>query len=146
MAASGKWITAKRVFSAGSATRVTFIADLFNAGKPDEAIWKFHEFPFGANEVWSAGHARRRAREMLVAWDGNYGDLSQIAFWDGDPKKVELLDAMRSLYGGGSRSMRFLDIKDRFVCGCPRRLTKQGRAQILLFRLCRASEAESHDL
>ena len=35
---------------------------------------------------------------------------------NGDPNKVELLDAMRSLYGGSSRSMRFLDIKDRFVC------------------------------
>ena len=54
----------------------------------------------------------------------------QVAFnAEGDPKKVQLLDAMHSFYGDGSRSMRFLDIKDRdnkiappcdlFVSGAP---------------------------
>lgn len=65
------------------------IGDLFNAGQTDAAIWAFTEFPNGAAGGFSPGHAKRRAREMMVAWDANYGDLSKIPFYDGDPRKVE---------------------------------------------------------
>ena len=82
---------------------------------------------------------------------------------------MQLLDAMQSFYGDGSRSMHFLDIQDRdntiappcdlFVSGAPcpawssagvraglDDLQEQGRAHILLFGICRVSEAKSRDL
>lgn len=65
------------------------VGDLFNFGEPDWAIWAMHEFPFGGNKTPTKGHAKRRTREMIVGWDANYGDLSSMPLWRGDPKTTE---------------------------------------------------------
>lgn len=81
-----QWNATASLFYQAGTQALRRVAGLFNAEKHGEAIWAFGEFPFGENKVWSEGHAKRRAREMLIAWDGHYGDISGHMFYDGPPR------------------------------------------------------------
>lgn len=64
------------------------VSDLFNARKFGLAIRKFAEYFHNAKGEESDGLARRRCLEITLAMAGDYGDIAQYPFYDGDPHKV----------------------------------------------------------
>src|SRR5215203_5906694 len=69
----------------GSAS-LKHVTSLFNEGKPIRAVWAFTEYPFGEDKVFSDGIAKRRAREMSMAFDGVYLDSEAFLYFDGQPR------------------------------------------------------------
>lgn len=68
------------------------VAQVFNAngGKATGfACAEFHKWNFGANKIPTDGHTKRRMREGIMALDGNYGDLSVVQVFDGNPREVK---------------------------------------------------------
>lgn len=60
-----------------------------NAGHKDEAMAAFLTINRNKAGVFKPGLALRRVREMDVFRNGNYGDLSKIKIWRGDPNKTK---------------------------------------------------------
>lgn len=67
------------------------ISDLMNAGELDWAIALFKQDRFccGEDGVVTKGHTKRRVREMIMAWDNNYGDQSMYPFFNSNPRETK---------------------------------------------------------
>lgn len=83
-----EWDAVASLFYQSGTKALRAVAELFNAGKPILALGAFMQFNSGADGKPTDGHTKRRAREMIVGIDGHYGDLSQVAFFEGDPRRV----------------------------------------------------------
>lgn len=79
-------------YQAGSAA-LRDVANSFNQNAEPIAALAFARWPFGQSRIPTPGHAKRRIAEMAMAM-GNYGDLSKLAFYPGNPRQTarELID------------------------------------------------------
>lgn len=84
-----EWDAVASLFYQAGSKPLRAVGELFNAGKPILALGTFMQFNSGADGVPTDGHTKRRAREMIMGIDGYYGDLSQVAFFEGNPRVVE---------------------------------------------------------
>lgn len=82
-----EWDAVASLFYQSGSRALSTVSALFNKGEPVAAIYAFAQFNRNRGE-WSDGLTKRRVREMAMAIDGHYGDISQFAFFDGDPRKV----------------------------------------------------------
>lgn len=64
------------------------VADLFNDGTPGLATRQFAEYYRDSKGRVKEGLARRRCKEIALAENGDYGDISRFPFYDGDPHFV----------------------------------------------------------
>jgi GH24 family phage-related lysozyme (muramidase) len=80
------WDAVSSLFYQAGSAPLKHVASLFNAGTPGQAIWAFTSWPHGEDRKWTEGHAKRRMREMSIAWDGYYGDISTFLLFDGPPR------------------------------------------------------------
>lgn len=63
------------------------VIEHINAGRKDEAMAQLLTINRNKAGVFKSGLAERRIREMRVFLRSDYGDLSKIKFWPGDPSK-----------------------------------------------------------
>lgn len=73
-------------YNAGS--KVRLVVDLINHGERDEAMATMLTYNRTKEGKFKPGLAHRRIREMDVFLFGNYGDLSTVKIWRGDPNKT----------------------------------------------------------
>lgn len=83
-----EWDAVASLFYQSGTKALRTVAELFNAGKPILALGAFMQFNSGADGKPTDGHTKRRIREMIMGIDSHYGDLSQVAFFEGDPRVV----------------------------------------------------------
>ena len=74
-------------YQAGS-DALAAVAAMFNNGPPAFAIAEFINWNFGSSRVPTEGHTKRRIREMIMALDDHYGDLTRLPFFEGNPREV----------------------------------------------------------
>lgn len=65
--------------------KVRPVVDLINRGSIDEALALLLTINRDANGVYRAGLARRRQREVNIFLRGDYGDISRMKLWRGNP-------------------------------------------------------------
>jgi GH24 family phage-related lysozyme (muramidase) len=83
-----EWDALASLYYQAGTSAFSRVAFLFSHGTATYAIRDFINHNFGVDGVQSEGHTKRRIREMIMALDGYYGDLSQFPLYDGDPRKV----------------------------------------------------------
>lgn len=83
-----QWDSIASLFYQAGTRALTTAATAFNEGDPTLAVGQFMRFNSGADGKPTPGHTKRRIREMIMAIDGWYGDLSQVPFFDGNPRMV----------------------------------------------------------
>lgn len=92
-----EWDATASLFYQNGSKSLRHVAALFNTGAP---IWGIIEFAkWSDDDAYDAmehhekineGLAKRRVREMSLAVDGNYGDITEFAYYDGLPKETPM--------------------------------------------------------
>jgi len=80
-----EWDAVASLFYQSGTKALRTVGELFNAGEPIFAMAAFLQFNKDQG-VPSKGLTKRRIREMIMGVDRYYGDLSQVAFFDGNPR------------------------------------------------------------
>jgi lysozyme len=75
-------------YQAGTAA-MQAVAEQLNEGSPIVAAMELLRWNSGADKKPTDGHTRRRLREAIMLIDGNYGDLSKVLVFDGNPREVD---------------------------------------------------------
>lgn len=84
----------QRVFDAlldayyNKGNQVRPVIELFNRGQETDAIEHLRTINKNAAGEYKAGLARRREREIGIWLHGDYGDISTMKLWRGDPHKT----------------------------------------------------------
>lgn len=81
------WDAVSSLFYQSGSKALKTVAALFPIGE-SPALEAFMDFNSGADGKPTAGHTRRRQAEWALGKAGDYGDISQFPFFDGDPRKV----------------------------------------------------------
>lgn len=68
-------------------SQVRPVVNFINEGRKGEAIDLLRTINRNASGQYMAGLARRREREINIFLHGDYGDLSKMKLWRGDPHK-----------------------------------------------------------
>lgn len=86
-----EWDAISSLYYQSGTVALRRVTALFNLGYPMEAVRAFMEFdealdPTRQEKRRVDGLTKRRIREMILAVDGYYGDISRHLYFDGDPR------------------------------------------------------------